>query len=572
MRKITVIQQFSLLCFGALVIFVIAFGWIIASSLEHNMLMRSQKTVANIVSEEMLKTFAGVDLITPKTNSDFDVFAGKVKHLSLGPDIKRIKFWNKDRVIVWSDEKQLVGQHFPDNEELDDAFAGKVVSELSTLEKAENKFERQFKRLLELYVPIKFGASQEIDAVIEIYQNLDPLYRDISSQKQLVWISTILGFAFLYVLLFGIVRRASRQIEEQTKEIMQSEERYRNLVQSALDAIISIDSVGKVILFNKAAEQMFGYSAKEVIGQDPTVLMPEQYKEKHANGIKRFFGTGKTTIIGKTSEMEGLRRDGQSFSMELSLSASGGEDGQSVTGFFRDISERKAIQAQLIEMERQTSISTVAGGIGHEINNVIGGLMGYADLLKMKPHDRQLAQKSAEIFNAQSQRLKLHAHNLLSLSRPREPQMNPIDLNGLIEKVTELLCTSGLLKMCTIIREYSEDLPKVSGDEMLLEQLMTNLEINAAHAMSNQGILTLRTGLSESKSSVEFSITDTGHGIPDDKRHQIFLPFFTTKEKGKGTGLGMYIVKQVVDQHKGYIHLDSKEGIGTTITIGLPVK
>ena len=202
----------------------------------------------------------------------------------------------------------------------------------------------------------------------------------------------------------------------------------------------------------------------------------------------------------------------------------------------------------------------------------LGGLMGYADLLKMKPHDRQLAQKCADIFYAQSQRLKLHALNLLSLSRPREPQMKPIDLNGLLDKVTELLCASGLLKMCTIIREYSEALPNVSGDEMQIEQLMTNLEINAAHAMGNQGILTLRTRLSESKSSVEISITDTGHGIPDDKRGQIFLPFFTTKEKGKGTGLGMYIVKQVVDQHKGYLRLDSKVGIGTTITIGIPVK
>ncbi len=552
--------------------FSIVFGWIIASSLEHNMLMRSQKTVANIVSEEVQKTFAGVDLITPKINADFDDFAEKVKHLSLGPDIERIKFWNKDRVVVWSDEKRLIGQYFPDNEELNNALGGNVASELSTLEKTENKFERQFKRLLELYIPIKFNASKEIVAVIEIYQNLDPLYRDISGQKKLVWISTILGFALLYVLLFGIVWRASRQIEEQTKEIMQSEERYRSLVQSALDAIISINSVGKVILFNKAAEQMFGYSAKEVIGQDPTILMPEQYMAKHVAGMSRFFGTGKTKIIGKTSEMEGLRRDGQSFSMELSLSVSGGNDDQSVTGIFRDISERKVIQEQLIEMERQASISTVAGSIGHEINNVIGGLMGYADLLKMQPHDRQLAQKSADIFIAQSQRLKLHAHNLLSLSRPREPQMKPIDLNGLIEKVTELLCTSGLLKMCTIIREYSEDLPEVSGDEMQLEQLMTNLEINAAHAMSNQGILTLRTNLSENKSSVEISITDTGHGIPDDKHGQIFLPFFTTKEKGKGTGLGMYIVKQVVDQHKGYIHLDSKVGTGTTITIGIPVR
>jgi signal transduction histidine kinase len=125
--------------------------------------------------------------------------------------------------------------------------------------------------------------------------------------------------------------------------------------------------------------------------------------------------------------------------------------------------------------------------------------------------------------------------------------------------------------MYSIVKEYSENLPLVLGDEMLLEQVIRNLEINAAHAMGDQGTLTLNTRASEDKSFVEFSITDTGHGIPDDQRDQIFLPFYTTKEKGKGTGLGMYIVKQIVEQHKGYIQLKSDIGVGTSITIGLPV-
>lgn len=123
--------------------------------------------------------------------------------------------------------------------------------------------------------------------------------------------------------------------------------------------------------------------------------------------------------------------------------------------------------------------------------------------------------------------------------------------------------------MYTIVKEYSEGLPPVLGDEMLLEQVIRNLEINAAHAMGNQGTLILSTRFSEGKSHVEFSITDTGHGIPDDKRDQIFLPFYTTKEKGRGTGLGMYIVKQIVEQHKGYIQLKSEVGVGTSVTIGL---
>lgn len=571
MRKMTLIQRFSLLCLVALVLFGIVFGWIVTTSLEHNMLMRSNQITVSIILEEVRNEFVADDLITPKIGSDYDAFTKRVKHLSFGPNIERIKIWNKDKVVVWSDNKKLVGQRFPDNKDLDEALSGKTVSGISQLRKPEHKFERQFERLLELYIPIRFEPQGDIVAVFEIYQNLDPLYVDISYQKQIVWTSTILGFAFLYVTLFGIVWRASRRIEAQTKEIVRSEERYRSLVQSAQDGIISIDRNGKVILFNKAAEQIFGYSAEEVMGQDLSILMPEQYRAKYQAGVSRFFETGEATNIGKTIELEGLRRDGQVFPMELSLSASGEADSLIVTGILKDISERKAIQEQLINAEKQALVSVIAGSIGHELNNIVTGLMGYAELLMMKPDDRELAQKSAEIFSRQAQRLKLHAQNLLSLSKPPEPKMKLIDINSLLDDVTEMLFVSGVLKMYTIVKEYSEDLPQVLGDEMLLEQVIRNLEINAAHAMGNQGILTLRTGLSEDKSYVEFSIKDTGHGIPDDRRHQIFLPFYTTKEKGKGTGLGMYIVKQIVEQHKGYIKLESEVGVGTTVTVGLPL-
>lgn len=571
MRKITLIQKFSLLCLAVLVLFGIVFGWIITNSLECNILDRSKKVTAIIVSEEVQKELADTDLITPKMGSEFDAFAERVKHLSLGPDTLRIKVWNKGQVVVWSDEKRLVGQRFPDNEELKGALNGEITSEISTLKKSEQKFERQFKRLLELYVPIRFNGKTDIETVFEIYQNLDHLYADISHLKLIVWTSVISGFVFLYLILFGIVWRASRRIEAQTREIVQSEERYRSLVRSAHDGIVAIDRKGKVILFNEAAVKMFGYSPEEVIGQPLTMLLPEQYITKHIGGVSRFFETGETTLIGKTIEMEGSRRDGQAFPVELSLSASGVEDSLIVTEIIRDISERKAIQEQLINAEKQASVSIIAGSIGHELNNVISALMGYSQLLMSKSDDKKLAKESAEVFSTQTQRLKIHASNLLSLSKPQEPEMKPMILNSLLDKVTDLLFVSGLLKQYTIVKEYSEDLPLVLGDEMLLEQVVRNLEINAAHAMDNQGILTVNTKFSEDNSHVEFSITDTGHGIPNDRRHQIFLPFYTTKEKGKGTGLGMYIVKQIVEQHKGYIQLKSEVGVGTTVTIGLPI-
>ena len=197
--------------------------------------------------------------------------------------------------------------------------------------------------------------------------------------------------------------------------------------------------------------------------------------------------------------------------------------------------------------------------------------MRYSELLLLKPNDSEVSKKCAEIFSSQSQRLKMHAHNLLSLSKPRQAEMKPVNMNQVVERVTELLFESGVLKLFTISKQLESALPTVLGDEILLEQMVRNLEINAAHAMGNQGILTLQSTLTKERSFVEFSVSDTGHGIPNDKRNQIFLPFFTTKEKGKGTGLGMYIVKQIVEQHQGYIEIDSTEGKGTTVMIGIPI-
>lgn len=133
-----------------------------------------------------------------------------------------------------------------------------------------------------------------------------------------------------------------------------------------------------------------------------------------------------------------------------------------------------------------------------------------------------------------------------------------------------MLLQSGLLKRFTITKNYSDNLPMILGDEMLLEKVVSNLEINAAHAMDSMGELRVAARIADDGSFVEFQIADNGHGIPEDRRRQIFIPFYTTKEKGKGTGLGMYIIKKNIEQHKGFIKLDSKVGIGTAITVGLP--
>lgn len=566
----TLIQRFSLICFIGMAFFGLFLGLVITNSIEHNLLGRAKQMTATIVSDEVKREFEAAELVLPKIGAEYDDFSKKIRTLSRVPDILRIKIWNKDRKIVWSDERKLPGQSFYDNKHLNQSLKGEIVSDISMLEMSEHKFERQFKRLLELYVPIKFEPEGSVAAVFEIYQDIDPLYKDINDQKKIIWLSVITGFGVLYLFLFGIVWRGSKRIDLQNKEIKLSEEKYRSLVQSAYDAIISTDRDGNVTLFNESASRIFGYLPEDLIGKSVAVIVPENYRKRHEDGLKRFIETGEKRLIGRTAELEGLRKDGQVFPLELSLSVSGKADNLIITGILRDTSERREMQNQLIASERQESIATIASSIGHELKNIIQGLMGYADLMMMKPDDKELTKKCAEVFNMQSQRLDLHARNLLEMGKPREPQIKPVDINSLLDSVTNMLSISGLIKNYSIVKQYLDDALRVLGDETLLEQVISNLEINAAHAMGNTGTLTLNAVLSGDKSKVEFSISDTGHGIPEDKRDKIFLPFYTTKEKGKGTGLGLYVIKQIVEQHKGYIKIKSDVGVGTTIIIGLP--
>ncbi len=321
-----------------------------------------------------------------------------------------------------------------------------MASEVSFLDKDENLFERRYGRLLELYVPISFGEKGRVDSVFEVYMNLERLYDDISLQKRLVSILTLIGLAILYALLFELVRRASKRMEFQTEEITRSEERYRSLVESAQDGIVSIDRRDNVILFNRAAEEMFGYVAREVIGRPVTLLMPEEDRAAHLAGANRVFATGTTTATGKRLERQGRRADGELFPVEISLSMYGEGEDMVVTGIMRDLTDHKALQEQLILAERQASVSVVAGSIGHELNNAVAGLLGYADLLRAKPDDVEFATKCADIFSTQTQRLKLHANNLLTLSKPGEPRLKQMTINPLLDRVTEILVTSGVLK------------------------------------------------------------------------------------------------------------------------------
>ena len=227
MNRLSLLQRFSIFSLAALLVVNIVLGWTITRALYTHALESAKALTARIVLSETLNEFSREELVDPKLDS-YDEFSSKVAHLTFGPHVVRVKIWNKDQVVIWSDDRRLVGQQFHDNEELEEAFAGEIPSEISTLEKAEQAFDRPYKKLLELYVPIRFSPDGKVDNVFEIYQNLDPLDADIARQKNFIWMVSTGSFIVLYLLLFGIVRGASQRIDTQMRHIIAADDMLKD--------------------------------------------------------------------------------------------------------------------------------------------------------------------------------------------------------------------------------------------------------------------------------------------------------------------------------------------------------
>jgi PAS domain S-box-containing protein len=244
--------------------------------------------------------------------------------------------------VIWSDRKELVGLEFRDNADLRRALGGEIVSKVKVPDKTENLFEADFGRVVEMYVPIIRNGTA--DTIFEVYLNLDTLYEDINGQKKTVWIWTVVGLTAIFSLLSGVVGSASRRIESQTEEIRRSEERIRDLVNAATDGIISINKAGRVVLFNKAAEQIFGYSASEIVGKTPEALIPPHYRQAYEEGWNLYLRIRAAKIAGKSMHFKGVRKDGSMFPLELSLFVSGTANTMMGTAIVRDLSERKVVR------------------------------------------------------------------------------------------------------------------------------------------------------------------------------------------------------------------------------------
>lgn len=388
-----------------------------------------------------------------------------------------------------------------------------------------------------------------------------------------------------HVLNFGGVRGRlvlAKDVTEsmRAKEaLIESEERYRDLVENAIDIIYTHDLEGRFTSVNRAAERITGFTRDEILTMNLADSVAPEYLEKARQMIAAKL-TGKEMTA---YDLELIAKDGRRIAVEVNTRIIY-EDGAAVgvQGIARDITERKQLEGQLLQSQKMEAVGLLAGGIAHDFNNLLTAITGYSDLtLRKLQADDPLRVNIKEIKNA-GERAAALTGQLLAFSRKQVLKPRVHNLNSIITDLERMLRR--------IIRESVEfeidldpQLGNIKADPGQIEQVIMNLAVNARDAMPNGGTLTIETRnvyLSEEEAAqhvsvepgpfIKMTVIDTGHGIDPDMKRRIFEPFFTTKETGKGTGLGLSTVHGIVMQSGGDIAVRSEVGQGTAFEIYLP--
>ena len=233
----------------------------------------------------------------------------------------------------------------------------------------------------------------------------------------------------------------------------------------------------------------------------------------------------------------------------------------------------EATQEQLIQKEKLASVGQLAAGVAHEINNPLGSVLLYADILaKETPEDNQRQREDLEMIIREATRCKTIVNDLLNFSRQNEVLAQETDLNTMLQELAEQSRKQDLFQSIEVLTDLDPDLGTIQADPLQLYQVFANLVNNAAEAMPDGGQLTLRTRKGPGRGFITVEVQDTGVGIPEEDMKRLFTPFFTTKPIGKGTGLGLAIIYGIVKMHRGQIGVQSRVGKGTTFTLTLREK
>ncbi|MGB8401904.1 PAS domain S-box protein [Bradyrhizobium sp.] len=386
----------------------------------------------------------------------------------------------------------------------------------------------------------------------------------------------------------GTLRGAVTVLRDTTEQrrahqaLVDSEQMAQAIIKTALDAFVQTNDKGVVLDWSPQAEALNGWTRAEAIGKKVVDLVfPESLRAGHRQRIARFLSEATGGATGMRYESRSLHKDGHEFLVEVSLTALRRGDGFIINAFIRDITRKRAAEEQLIQAQKMESVGQLTGGIAHDFNNMLTVITGTIEILADAVKDNAPLAAIAKMISEAADRAAQLTANLLAFARKQPLRPLEIDINALVREVVKLLLPT-LGRQIKIQTTLSDQVWPALADPGQLSSAMVNLAINARDAMPSGGTLMFTTSnisLSRQEAAasgvdagdyVVIEVADTGHGIPEAIRDRIFDPFFSTKQVGSGTGLGLSMVFGFAKQSGGNIEVRSEEGSGASFRIYLP--
>ncbi len=345
---------------------------------------------------------------------------------------------------------------------------------------------------------------------------------------------------------------------------------FSDIILNSIDAIIGLDNNFHIFLWNNGAVKFFGYSKEEVMGKDFDFLIPDYLLKK---GEKKF-------LIDEVSrngflanyETDRITKSGDIINVSISRFAIFDDKDENTigsVGILRDITTVKKLQKELRDKENLALIGEVVSSIAHSLSNPLNIISGNADFLLMSKKSGEPEQEELKTIIDEATRITKSLRGLLNFSRPITVEKTQTDINLLIDEIIGKIKYSIGSKEIIVKKSLDKALPNINIDKSQIEEVITNLVINAIQAFTAKGEVTIKTR--SNADSIYIDVIDDGPGIPKENLEKIFRPFYTSKGFGKGTGLGLSIVKRIVDEHGGQVKVRSQIGKGTTFTIQLPI-
>ncbi|MFC1883690.1 ATP-binding protein [Thermodesulfobacteriota bacterium] len=412
---------------------------------------------------------------------------------------------------------------------------------------------------------------RETISTIHEYEN-----EDGETRYEVITVSPILDEKGEIVKVLETSRDVTDRIALE-KEVQKTSIFLRNVIESTVDGIVVVDKKGNVLIFNKGMERLTGYTAEEIMEHGHISNFYDIDTARQNMKIMRSKKQGPLGKLNPTS-MSIKTKDREEIPVTLSASIIF-IDGQEIgsVGVFTDMREllqmKKDLEdahIQLVQTEKVASVGRMAAGVAHEINNPLSGILIYSELLKEKFTDNTEISKDLNEIIDQTLRCKKIVADLLEFSRQSIGKASSFGLEFLINKCLDLLIHQALFHDIEVKKDIQPDMPELVGDMGQLQQVFTNLFVNAADAMNGKGTLLIKVTFDNDKKTFIIDVSDTGPGIPPELREKIFDIFFTTKPVGRGTGLGLSISQNIINLHNGTIRVKSAPKGGTTFKIELP--